>query len=155
MANRGTWAHRQASTDGVRWRRLTQTTNGLRGRGRHTCSAPSLAISRLQHRGWTGLCRNCGVSSVGWLPLAVFVGAVRLHGGIAQADVGESVFSTWAIAHGNLACAYPSAPHLTLIPPLWPLLSSALAALFHIGDSLPFPSHAALGPHCSHGPVLF
>ena len=35
------------------------------------------------------------------------------------------------------------------VPPVWPLISGAFAALLRIGHSVPFPSQSALGPHCS------
>ena len=34
-------------------------------------------------------------------------------------------------------------------PPLWPLVSGAIAGLTGIGHSVPFPSQGALGPNCS------
>lgn len=75
-----------------------------------------------------------------------------------EGDAAVSVFSTWAIAHGHLACAYQlgsgkGLPSLvqpyTLIPPLYPLFTGVLAALFRIGHSVPYPTPAQLGPHCS------
>jgi hypothetical protein len=51
--------------------------------------------------------------ALGWLATTVvFIGVVRLFGGPAHVDVEESVHSTWAIAHGQLACAYPLGPLL-------------------------------------------
>jgi hypothetical protein len=97
--------------------------------------------------------------AIGWLAaVAVFMGLVRLLGGPAQVDAAESIYSTWAIAHGSLACAYP--PGIThnfpgighpipFIAPLWPLLSGGISALVGIGHNVPFPSQSALGPHCS------
>jgi hypothetical protein len=95
----------------------------------------------------------------GWLAAtAVFFGWVRLFGGPAYVDAVESVYSTWAIAHGHLACAYPpGTPYhfagvghpIPFIAPLWPLISGGVTALTQIGHSVPFPSSAAMGPHCS------
>jgi hypothetical protein len=90
--------------------------------------------------------------ALGWIcALAVFILMSRLLGGPSQGDVFESVYSTWAIAHGHLSCAYypDSNSGLPLIAPLYPLLSGGLAALAHIGSGVPFPSQVALGPHCS------
>jgi hypothetical protein len=90
---------------------------------------------------------------------AVFLGAMALLGGPTRNDATESLYSTWAISHGELACAYPPAHHLNLLPlfqpvhsiaPLWPLVSGGVAALTRLGHVAAFPSHAAMGPHCSH-----
>jgi hypothetical protein len=88
----------------------------------------------------------------GWLvATALFVGLAAVTGGPGNIDSSESIYSTWAIAHGQFACAYPSVtlPHEPLIAPVYPLYSGALAAMTHLGDSLPFPSRAAMGPHCA------
>jgi hypothetical protein len=89
---------------------------------------------------------------VGWLSAAaVFFGLIQLLGGVSQNDAFESVFSTWAIAHGHLSCAYPpgSADGFPFLAPLYPLLSGGLAAVTRIGHSVPFPSQGDLGSHCS------
>jgi hypothetical protein len=95
----------------------------------------------------------------GWLAATVvFTGLVRLVGGPSEGDLGESAYTTWAMAHGQIACAYspgttfdfPSIAHPgPFIAPLWTMLSGAAAALFSIGHSASFPSQSALGPHCS------
>jgi hypothetical protein len=43
------------------------------------------------------------------------------------------------------------APHEPLIAPVYPLLSGALAAVAHVGQSatVPFPSRGAMGPNCT------
>jgi len=97
--------------------------------------------------------------ALGWVAsAAVFLGLVRLFGGPAYVDAVESVYSTWAIAHGHLACAYPpGTPYhfagighpIPFIAPLWPLVSGGVTALMQIGHNVPFPSSAALGPNCS------
>ena len=95
------------------------------------------------------------------LATAIFCGAVALLGGPTQGDAGESLFQTWAISHGNLACAYPPASPVTssfvfffrpipAVPPLWPLISGAIGALTRIGHTAPFPSHQAMGVNCVH-----
>jgi hypothetical protein len=98
----------------------------------------------------------CGIGCLA--AFAVFMGGVRFLGGPSEEDAVESIYSTWALAHFRVACAYPSASHYhfpviarpaPLIAPLWPLLSGALAALTRIGHQVPFPSNAALGPNCS------
>jgi hypothetical protein len=62
------------------------------------------------------------------------------------------------MAHGHIACAYSPATSFDFpaiaypgpfIAPLWTMLSGAVAAMFPIGHGVPFPSGAALGPHCS------
>jgi len=110
--------------------------------------------------------RHCVLAWV--LGTIVFLGMVALMGGPASNDSGESLYSTWAIAHGDFGCAYPHVtqalaqnylpiylpgPH---VPPLWPLVSGVIAAAGGIGGSAPFPSAHALGPGCnSVYPALF
>ncbi len=87
---------------------------------------------------------------LGWFASATaFIGLTRLFGGPTQADTGQSVFSTWAIAHGAASCAYPPSS-VSGIAPLYPLLSGGIEALFRVGERVPFPSQAALGFHCSN-----
>ena len=97
---------------------------------------------------------------VGWVVAsAVYLWITSFLGGPIEGDAAESAYSTWSIAHGNLACAYPPAssfgfPNIAhpyaLVAPFYALFSGALAALFHIGNSVPFPSPDKMGPHCSH-----
>ena len=89
--------------------------------------------------------------AVGWLvAAAALIGWTQLLHGPSQADSFESAFSTWAIAHGHLGCAYPpTARDSPLIAPLWPLLSGGAAAITQLGHGVPFPSASALGPHCT------
>ncbi len=85
--------------------------------------------------------------ALGWLAsTAVFVAIVQLFGGPAPGDAVFSTPSTWAIAHGQLACAFP--PGHILIAPVYPFLSGGVAAIAHIGYAVPFPASTALGPHC-------
>ncbi len=100
---------------------------------------------------------------IGWIvATAVFFGLMALLGGPAEGDASETVYSTWAIAHGHLACAYApiTTHHIPTVaqaqafaPPLWPLISGAFDALLRIGHNVSFPSQSALGPHCSSAMV--
>ena len=89
---------------------------------------------------------------IGWcVSIALFMGIVMLTGGPALIDAGESVYSTWAIAHGQMSCAFP---HTTVfsqpeIAPLYPLFSGTLAAIARIGHAVPFPTRPQMGPHCA------
>jgi hypothetical protein len=88
---------------------------------------------------------------------AIFFGLADALGGPTEGDAAESVYSTWAVAHGHLACIYPQGTFRTnnladpfaLTAPLYPLLSGAVAALLRIGRSVAFPSTNQLGPQCS------
>jgi hypothetical protein len=98
-------------------------------------------------------------SLIGWFcATAVFYALLGLLGGPVEGDATETVYSTWSIAHGNLACAYPRlgvyhldnlANPFALAAPLYPLISGAGAALLRIGHSVAFPSNAQLGPNCT------
>jgi hypothetical protein len=100
---------------------------------------------------------------IGWIVSSiVFFGLTSFVGGPAEGDAAVSVYSTWAIAHGRLACAYPGAttfrfPSIadpyTYIAPLYPLFSGAVAALARIGHAVPFPTSSQMGPHCSTAAV--
>jgi hypothetical protein len=118
-----------------------------RGRVRETLDRP---LSRL----W---CAVSWVASTG-----LFVIIVQLLGGIAPGDSAESVYSTWSIAHLNMACAYPPASHFHFSPdalpfvsvaPLYPFLSAVASATLRIGHSVAFPTTAAMGAHCSNASV--
>ncbi len=89
---------------------------------------------------------------------AIFYGLLGLLGGPVEGDAAETVYSTWSIAHGDLACAYPRlavyhinvlANPFALAAPLYPLLSGAGAAILRIGHSVPFPAQSQLGPGCA------
>ena len=97
---------------------------------------------------------------VGWLgAIAVFMGVVRfVGGGPSEIDLGETIYSTWAVAHGHLSCAYSPVSSFPFpfvarpgpfIAPLWPLVSGWLSALFGVGHNVAFPSGSAMGPNCS------
>ena len=49
---------------------------------------------------------------LGWLgAIAVFMAVVRfVGGGPSEVDLGESIYSTWAVAHGHLSCAISRSP---------------------------------------------
>ena len=99
-------------------------------------------------------------SLAGWLiALGAFVGVIALFGGVTEGDAAVGIYSTWAIAHGQLACAYPPALYFhvppiarpyTSITPFYPVFSGLLAALFRIGQQVPFPTTAQLGYHCTN-----
>jgi hypothetical protein len=91
---------------------------------------------------------------VGWIAsVGLFLALVGIFLGPSNIDSQESTYSTWAIAHGDVACAYPAVIHPWEPPiaPLYPLLSSGIAAIAQIGHSVPFPSAASLGSGCSKG----
>ena len=113
----------------------------------------------LEVRRWLNRPISTLMSVVGWISATtVFVGLSAVIGGPAQGDAAVSVYSTWAVAHGHLACAY-SAIHnfhfpavanpYTLIAPLYPLLSGAILAVVGIPGAKAFPTSAQLGPQCS------
>jgi hypothetical protein len=96
------------------------------------------------------------------LATGIFCGMVALFGGPTQLDAVESLYPTWAIAHGSLACSYPPTSSITnsfqliyqpapAVPPLWPLISGGLSALSGIGHAVPFPTQHALGANCANG----
>jgi hypothetical protein len=80
-----------------------------------------------------------------------FVSQTQLLGGVTTGDASDSVNTTWAFAHGVPACAYPPGNQFGLpyIPPVYPLVAAALAAIGRIGHSVAFPTRAMMGPHCS------
>jgi hypothetical protein len=101
-----------------------------------------------------------GTCCVLWWSVAtlLFVGLVWILGGPHIGDAAQSTYSTWAIAHGDLACAYPPGTSFNFPPaytpgpfiaPLWPLVSGGLAAVTGIGHHAAFPSQSAFGPGCS------
>jgi len=96
--------------------------------------------------------------ALGWVvATAIFVELTRLLGGVTTGDASDSVNTTWALAHGLPSCGYAPGNQFGLpyTGPLYPLLSGGLAALSRIGDSVPFPTKAQLGPHCSTAIAAF
>ena len=97
---------------------------------------------------------------VSWVCSAIlFVVIVQLLGGPTFNDAEVSFYATLAIAHGNIACAYPpnfdSIYQIPLTAPVYPLLSGGLAALARVGHNFPFPSASVMGRHCVNalGPI--
>jgi hypothetical protein len=98
-------------------------------------------------------------SFISWICSTIlFFGVSAALGGPVEGDVAESVYGTWTVAHGNLACIYPPpgghiandlARPFALTAPLYPLISGAFAALLRIGHSVAFPTSSQLGPNCS------
>jgi hypothetical protein len=106
-------------------------------------------LSDPARRGFSWLLRPLSTSSciIGWcLATLLFIGLIALLGGPASNDSYETVFSTWAIQHGQLACAFPLGDKVTA--PVYPLLSGGIAAMERIGHGVPFPSRGAMGPDC-------
>jgi hypothetical protein len=93
----------------------------------------------------TGWCVLGWIASVG-----LFLALVGAFLGPSSDDVQESIYSTWAIEHGEISCAYPSVirPSEPPAAPLYPLISGGIAAIAQIGHQVPFPSTAGLGPGC-------
>lgn len=81
---------------------------------------------------------------------AVFISVTTLLGGLTELDALLSTYSSWLIAHGNVACAYPpgGSVDFPLTAPLYPVVAGGLAALFRVGHGFPFPNQAALGHNC-------
>ena len=98
---------------------------------------------------------------IAWIVASIiFLGMVAILGGPSEGDGTQTVYSTWSIAHGSVACADPPTPSntsgflpdylpLTNAPPLWPLISGGLASAVGLGHTEPFPSSKALGPNCA------
>jgi Glycosyltransferase family 87 len=120
-----------------------------------TVPAAATAVRRWLDQRLSGL--GCLAS---WLvATGLFFGMIALLGGPSEGDASETMYATWAVAHGDVACAYAPNANATLsfLPeyqvsahaaPLWPLVSGAAAAVARIGHEVPFPSTKALGPHC-------
>jgi hypothetical protein len=88
---------------------------------------------------------------VSWfVATAVFIGVTTLLGGLTELDALISTYSSWSIAHGNVACAFPpgSSVYFPVAAPLYPVVAGGLAALFRVGHGVPFPTQAALGHSC-------
>ena len=82
----------------------------------------------------------------------VFVGVTTLLGGLTELDALLSTYSSWSIAHGNVACAFPpgSSSEFPVAAPLYSLIAGGLAALFRVGHGISFPNQTALGHSCLH-----
>ena len=69
--------------------------------------------------------------------------------GLRSSTLPETSYGTSAIAHGQVACAYPpvSLPDFPPAAPLYLLLSGGIAAITRIGQPSAFPSAAVLEPN--------
>ena len=92
----------------------------------------------------------------GWLlSTIVFVAFTHMSGGPSYGDGAETFYPAWAIAHGQLACTFPTIlPTSSVVTPwaapLFPLLSAGFVLIVPVGHNLAFPSASQLGPHCEH-----
>ena len=95
-------------------------------RGRTSQSTTSVDESKLP---WLDRPLSGWSCALGWLiALAIFVGFTTLLGGLTQLDALLSTYSSWFIAHGNFACAYPpgSSVEIALTAPLYTLIAGGL-----------------------------
>jgi hypothetical protein len=100
-------------------------------------------------RSWLEMPLSEWQCALGWFAAtAFFLGIIAVFGGPSITDTPESVYGTWAIAHGQMACAYPPPVGSSTIAPLYLLLAAGIAAVARIGHTAPFPSAATLGPGC-------
>ena len=121
-------------------------------------SFANVSPSRVDVKSWLERPLPTISSVTGWVvATVVFLGVTAWIGGPVEGDAALSVFSTWAIAHGHIACAYSSVgmnslPTLvrpvSFIPPLYPLLSAGVLLVVHSTYNVPFPTAAQLGNHC-------
>jgi hypothetical protein len=150
------WLRPSGARSSEAWRKVGMATTEVRDPSiRGTERGVNAAVVAWLNRPLTAIwCALGWVSATG-----LYLGISSKLGGPSEEDVAEWAYSTWAIAHGKLACAYSPASttfHFAditrpgpFIAPLWPLLSGGFSALFRIGHSVPFPSGTALGPNCS------
>jgi hypothetical protein len=82
---------------------------------------------------------------------AVFFAAVALLGGPSSGDGYETLFTTWAIQHGNFSCAFTS--KLAIAAPLYSVLAGGVAAVVNVGHGFPFPTASQMGAHCDTAPA--
>jgi hypothetical protein len=82
-------------------------------------------------------------------------------GGPNQGDANLSMYTTWLLAHGDLACAYPAGlssvndyVSSVLTSPLYPLIAAALVVILRIGAAVPFPATSTMGHGCSHAATV-
>jgi hypothetical protein len=86
--------------------------------------------------------------ALGWLSAtALFVCIVQVLGGPSSGDADETTVSSWPIAHGQFACAFPKGR--ILVAPLYPFVSGGVSAIARLGNSVPFPTRQEFGPGCS------
>jgi len=125
--------------------------------------APEPLTDTTSPRHWLDTPLSSAMCLLSWLlATIVFIGVIAALGAPTEADATESNYAIWAIAHGDVSCAYPAMPThhvgflLTYLPvpstaPTWPLVGGAIAALTRIGHSVAFPSTQAMGPNCDKG----
>ena len=92
-----------------------------------------------------------GACVLGWLmAFVIFVVLTTVLGGLTQLDALLTTYSSWFIAHGNFACAYPpgSSVQIALAAPLYTLMAGGLSFLFGVGHGAAFPTQSALGSRC-------
>jgi hypothetical protein len=83
--------------------------------------------------------------------VGAFVVVVLAQGGPSGGDAGETVNTTWALAHLSLRCAFaPSnSGHLPYSAPLYPVVSAAVVALARVGHAVAFPGPSDFGRDCA------
>jgi hypothetical protein len=116
----------------------------------HVAQAPAISKGVLA---WLDRPLSGILCVAGWLlATVVFMVVVVSLGGPSNDDVSESMYSTWAIGHGQLACSYaqPSSDSIPSIAPLYPLLSGGVADITQIGHQVPFPSATHYGAKCEN-----
>ncbi len=123
-------------------------------------SSPATEDDLSHPKSWLETPLSGVMCALSWLvATAIFVGAIALLGGPTENDAGESLYSTWAVAHGSVTCTYPpvTAPVDSFlpdyrpgpyVPPFWVLLSGGLESFTQIGHTAPFPSAQELGARC-------
>ena len=117
---------------------------------------------RSEGRHWLDVPRSTPWSIASWLlATVVFVSATLILGGPSQADSSQSVYSALLLAHGDWACAYPSAvfshvsgASLTFTSPVYTLVSALAAWVLRIGSGVSFPPASDMGVTCSHAMTL-
>jgi hypothetical protein len=110
-----------------------------------TSKEPSLLIQ------WLDRPRSQWWCVASWVvATAIFVGVINELGGLTEVDAFISSYSSWSIAHANVACAFPpgSSVNFPVAAPLYSLVAGGFAALFRVGHGIPFPNQTALGHSC-------
>ena len=90
-------------------------------------------------------------STVSFIVWMVFLG------GPSHSDLGESLYSTIALAHGQFRCAFASvsssipivSASSPTVGPLYPILIGSAEALLRVGHGTPFPTAAHASAHCA------
>ena len=106
---------------------------------------------------WLSSPRTNSWCFLGWLvATALFVAVTGILGGLTEGDANVSVYLTWVLAHGHVACGYPPSKIVGYAPtaPLYPLIAGGVTALLRIGGHVPFPTTTQLGAHCTNATSL-